>query len=220
MGEAIISRAGGGGGSKENIPSDISIMLLTLTDSAGKPANAIPVQCNDAGILYNYATNSNGQVLFTSLKSGWANLNISTTYVNGVIIADQVSNGWYNIEAPFGKNTKANLALENIKSKSITNGNYVFIVKDSININMAGGGGGDGGSFIAYRNNSDRWTRHAGGSGGGGAQIQEKVTVQNNTIYQAIIGVKGSSGRGGYVDFRDDNQNEFHLKLGYYQLFQ
>lgn len=203
MGEAIISRGGSGsGGSKENIPSDISIMLLALTDSAGKPADGIPVQCNDAGVLYNYATNSNGQVLFPSLKSGWANLNISNIYANGVIIADQKSNGWYNIEAPFGKNTKTNLSLDFVNgNKSISNGNYRFLVTNTVNLNMAGGRGGDGGRVNVYyvtAKGNYSWTWYYGGSGGNAAQvIKNNIKIDKNSIYNAHVGAIGSSSTSG-----------------------
>nr|DAR38481.1 MAG TPA: hypothetical protein [Caudoviricetes sp.] len=203
MGEAIISRAGGGsGGSKEDIPSDISIMLVTLMDSNGNPVDGIPIQCNDAGIYYNYATNSNGQVLFHSLKSGWANLNISNIYENGVIILDQKSNGWYNIEAPFGKNTKTNLSLNFINGiKSIANGNYRFLVTNIANLNMAGGRGGDGADINTYwvtakGGYSTTWTY--GGKGGNAKQIiQNNIAIDKNKIYEAHVGVLGSSATDG-----------------------
>lgn len=197
MGEAILTRSGGSGPT-EVIPSDSSIVVLTLTDSSGNPAVGIPVQCNDGGTLYNFATNTNGQALFSSLKSGWANFNISTTYSNGISIADQISNGWYNFEAPFGKNTTVEAALSPVSAsaqKSIVNGQYLFLVNDIVNLNMAGGVGGSGGFYQTY------WSGpgYSGGSGGGAQQFIGEVSVSRNTIYNAIAGEVGTSGSRGHA---------------------
>jgi len=196
MGEAIITRSGGSSPA-EVIPSDSSIVVLTLTDSSGNPAIGVPVQCNDGGTLYNFATNTNGQALFSSLKSGWANFNISTTYSNGVSIADQISNGWYNFEAPFGKNTTVEASLSPVSAsaqKSIVNGQYLFLVNDTVNLNMAGGVGGSGGFYQTYWSGGG----YSGGSGGGAQQFIGEVSISRNTIYNAIVGRAGASGSSGH----------------------
>lgn len=207
MGEALISRAGGNG-DIETISPDIGIFLFTLTDSDNNPISNVYVNCNDAGTFYNYSTNSKGQVIYPSLKSGFANLQITAGYSNNVKFADQISAGWYNIECPLGKNTKATRKFTRATTMSISNGNYSFLVANKVNLNMAGGVGGDGGRYTIYRNDYSKWDYYIGGNGGGANQlIKNSISINKNTVYKAIVGKNGVAGSSGYWDFRSSKQS-------------
>ena len=206
MGEAIISRAGGGssGGSKEDIPSDIGILLFTLDDSSGNPISSFPVHCKDGDTWYNYSTNSNGQILFSSLKSGLVNMYLPLNYANGTIIADQTSNTYYEVECPLGKNVKNTISFAKKATPfNLANGTYSFLVMNTINLNMSGGGGGSGGTFIHTTRHGTY--RYYGGSGGGAKTIiQNNLAVNKNNSYQAIIGSIGGSGGSYSYDIETD----------------
>ena len=198
MGEALISRAGGGNGESETIvPSDQSMVILTVQDSSGLPLSNIKVNANDAGVFYNYTTNSLGQCLFT-LKSGWANFNIQNQYSNGLKFADQTSKGWYNFEATLGKRVELTAKYDIRNSGNFsTNGNYTFLIKNSINVSLGGGSGGSGGSYTLYQPAS--YTERMYGGAGGGAQeiLNRKLTIARNGIYRVSIGSQGASGSSG-----------------------
>lgn len=199
MGEAIITRAGGGsGGSKEDIPSDIGVLLFTLDDSSGNPISSFPVHCKDGDTWYNYSTNSNGQILFSSLKSGLVNMYLPLNYANSTIIADQTSNIYYEIECPLGKNIKNTIQFAKKATPfNLSNGTYSFLVMDKINLNMSGGGGGSGGDFRDI-GSSGKYGYYYGGTGGGAKTIiQNNYSVNKGNGYSAIVGAAGSSGTDG-----------------------
>lgn len=198
MGEALISRAGGQEQDIEVLPNQAKI-LLTIMDSAGQKLSQIPVTANDSGSLYNYSTNSNGQCLFT-LVSGWANFLISNKYSNGLLFADQLSNNWYNFETTLGEYRKINVQFtERLSGNISSNGNYTFLTKSIVNINIAGANGGAGGHCQVGLNSGAEGPASSGGTGGGGAIVTaNNIEVQRNMVYKAIIGDRGKMGNHGW----------------------
>ena len=120
MGEALISRAGGGSEADVVIPvtPGYHTVLVTLKDYENKALNGFNLNCKDGSTYYNYSTNDKGQVLFTC-NSGSANIFLP----NGNYIDFQSS--WTNVAAPIGLTSKVNI---NVKYTDI-NDKEVWLVK-------------------------------------------------------------------------------------------
>lgn len=177
----------------EEIQSGTAMLLLSLKYSTGEAASNISVSCDDGGTFYNYTTNSNGQILYPSINSGLANLNIRPIYSNGIMIADQISDGWYNVEVPYKKITKLDVSFK--QGSNIVNGNYVFINSTNVSLDIAGGQGGKGGEYTNY----DAGYSWDGGCGGKAeSKYIKNIAILKNKIYQAIVGKAGNIGSRGY----------------------
>ena len=195
MGEALISRAGGGVG-EDPLPvvTNGHVILATLTDFDGNIMPGYIINCKDGSTWYNYTTNEKGQALFTS-NSGSCNFtvfnNIGARYLD-------FNTSYMNIDAPLGQTSRYNLTI----NKTIgtiyltTSANYRFILpRNDINTTLCGGGGGGGGG----KHWSDEYDTKdlVGGRGGSGYVNNPSLNFQSNINYYASI---GSGGAGGHSD--------------------
>ena len=200
MGEALISRAGGGTGNGGSSEPDIPALpgyhttLITLKDYQNKAMPNYTINCKDGASWYNYTTNEKGQALFTS-NSGSCNFtvfnNIGARYLD-------FNTSYMNIDAPLGQTSRHNLIVnKTIGTIYLTaSANYRFIIpRNNVNVTLCGGGGGGGGG-VHY---SDEYTTKdlTGGRGGSGYTTSPKFNFQSNVNYYASI---GSGGSGGHSD--------------------
>ena len=183
------------------IMQNVASMALTITDTAGNP---IP------GVYVNGVFDDNGNAVKTN-ASGQINGYVSEGN-NTISIS-----GYADVE-DYTELFNAVKGQTYTKTIQVTTRNYLKItssrnVKFSENVNfidysvVAGGGAGGGG-------NADGSSSYAeSGAGGGGGQCvnMENVTIQPNTVYQAIVGAGGiastargeSGGNGGISSFME-----------------
>lgn len=189
MGEALISRAGGG-----EIESPIPItpgyhtVRVTLKDWNNTPVQNYAIACNDGSAMYEYTTNEKGQCLFVC-NSGSANIHIRNV-INGVTIAD-IGDSWANIDAPVGLTTDVKLNL-------IKGPNYVdytssktfnTLIVSEADLDIIGGGGGGGAGDYENRDSF-------GGGGGAGGNWNRYNNIPINRTPLSFVA--GSGGSGGY----------------------
>ena len=222
MGEALISRAGGGTGSTEVeipvIPGYHSV-LVSVNLEDGDPLMNYPIVCKDGSQNYNYSTNNKGQVLFTC-NSGSANIFVSNVNTaNSTMYIDLVYS-WYNVAAPIGSTSKVNINMGNHRTNltDLTSSRKFTVSKNiTANINIVGGGGGgsQGGGGAGYMNNYPNYKliknnvyTFTAGSGGYPPSSNSKpnggtggTSVVAGTNMSAIGGTGGEGsaydGRGG-----------------------
>lgn len=184
MGEALISRAGGGSESESPIPivNGYHTIIATIRLPDGDLLTNYPVICNDNGAIYNYNTNERGQVMFTC-NSGMANIFVNNyNTANGVQYIDFAS-VWNNYSAQIGFGSRQNINLTSRSSGTIIDftSSKLFTVSQNrnANINIVGGGGGGAG----------RWE-----GGGAAANINNYSNVKliKNNVYNFIAGTGGS----------------------------
>lgn len=175
MAEAFICRGGYGGtigGSDIPITPGYGTIRVTLLDSNGIAMPYMAINCRDGSIWYNYHTNENGQILFTtnsgtahitaynfSIKNNFKYIDQSIAYENGI---DMPASSVKDITMQLSRiNSVAyNRINSNIQNHSaFFDGNYWYRVTDYVNVKMRGGGGGFGAS-TNYN--------YGGGGGGGG----------------------------------------------------
>ena len=195
MGEAMLTRAGGAGGSSEPaipvLPGYHSI-LVTLRDYQGGLVKNYGISCNDGAQTYNYTTNEKGQSLFTT-NSGKANFTVSNS--SGSIRYIDFNETIVNKDAPLGQVTKLNINLAKATSKIVTaSGNYGFLLAINVNAVLCGGGGGGGGGSNDSRDEYD--SNAYGGRGGNGYTESISYAVESNKNYYITIGQGGSGGKG------------------------
>lgn len=196
MGEAMLTRTGGAGGSSEPsipvLPGYHSI-LVTLRDYQGGLVKNYGISCKDGAQTYNYTTNEKGQSLFTT-NSGKANFTILNNY-GGVRFLD-FDTTLVNKDAPLGQTSKLEIKLNKAKTTFVTEyGNYKFLLaQNNLNTTLCGGGGGGGGGDH-YWDGEYRATAW-GGSGGSGYLTNAKANFNSNTNYLIQIGSGGWYGHG------------------------
>lgn len=207
MGEALISRSGGGTGSTEvDIPiiQGYHSLLVTVRDSNNRPFENISVHCKDGNTWYNYATNEKGQVIFMA-NSGTVNVTAYNFDLNtGIKWIDQQSASLNNIAAVVGSSNRLNFTLNAINRFTATtqntsniynayyNKNLMVRCHDFMNIFVGAGGGGGGGSDWRLSVGGETAGGYGGG-GGGAAYVQNKV-INKNTKYTFSIGGGGRRG--------------------------
>lgn len=198
MGEALISRAGGGTGNGGSSEPDIPVLpgyhttLITLKDYQNKAMPNYTINCKDGASWYNYTTNEKGQALFTS-NSGSCNFtvfnNIGARYLDFSVT-------YMNIDAPLGQTSQHDLILNKFSGyiNLTTSANYRFLnPKNNIWTFLCGGGGGGGGGARYSSDDYGRWDCH-GGSGGHGYTTQFNHNYASNTNYRLMVGTGGSGG--------------------------
>lgn len=208
MGEALISRAGGGGDAEQIIPitPGYHTILATVRTDKGTPMVEYPVSCLDGSSQYNYSTNEKGQVMFTC-NSGSANIFISNQY-NGHRYID-FSNTWSNNPAPIGLTSRVNINLAQCVFSEFTSSGLFKVSEDRMaeNIILVGGGGGGSGQWY-YQAPGDDYSSlwKAGGGGAGYLNQYNQVSLIKNNLYNFVAGAGGSGGnynRNG--DYRTEN---------------
>lgn len=190
MGEALISRAGGGEGEVETpipiIPGYHTI-LATIKLPNGDIAKGWPISCKDGSVYYNYNTNDLGQVLF-SCNSGSANIYIGNV-VNNVHYID-ILDSWKNIPAQVGLSTRLNIELQDGETFSEFLESTLFAVyKNRLANNIILVGGGGGGGCI---------TGHGGGSGY--LNQYNNINLIGNNVYNFVVGTGGIGARNNLLD--------------------
>ena len=199
MGEALISRAGGGSSGDDVIipvtPGYHTILATVRTDK-GTPMVEYPVSCLDGASQYNYSTNDKGQVMFTC-NSGSANIFINNQY-NGIQYIDFDSK-WTNVGAPIGQTQRVNIAVSRGNSfiEFITSKKFSVIEDRNIsNLIIVGAGGGGG------RGSTDNWDGDSYGGGGGAGYMNQynNLTFQKNNTYNFICGTGGAGGNNNSAD--------------------
>ena len=163
MGEALISRAGGGAGDSEQIIPIVPgyhTILATLLTSDNRAITNHMISCKDGSTYYNYNTNEKGQCMFT-YNSGSANMFVNTT-INGINYID-INNTWVNVAAPIGVSQRVNIYFDKRSGNiDIGSGSFHIFQKCKANIIIEGGGGGGSGTVYGGANTT-------GGGGGGGS---------------------------------------------------
>ena len=213
MAECIIARGGKYGGDSYQPPiiADKHTILCTIRDSNNTPIENISVDCKDGDVWYNYTTNNKGQVLFIT-NSGSANITAQNySRKDKWKFLDQDS-AIYNVDAPVGLSTVANISLifknsqyytsmtDNIETSGeyCYNGNYKIRIANYVNAVVVGGGGGSTKGEI--RNNSTGYGGNGGpGGGGGGIAIQNQISVSHDEVYKLYIGEGGARSTGSYL---------------------
>lgn len=184
MGEALISRAGGGSDVETIIPitPGYHTILVTARDYEGSLLNNFKIQCNDGALSYEYTTNALGQVLFVT-NSGAANICLNNN-INGIQYID-FNATWCNVDAPVGLTSRVNIEAEkSIESyEFLSNKQFALMLSRECDIILVGGGGGGG-----YHESSP-----TGGGGGAGYMNQYNNQVLNKGIYRYIVGSGGAA---------------------------
>ena len=185
MGEALISRAGGGEAEAilPVVPGYHTI-LINLKDYENKPLSNFYVNCKDGSSWYNYTTNEKGQALFTT-NSGSANFTVfNRKYIDFV-------NTSINVDAPLSQSSKKDIILNKASTVYITSTSNVKFLLPQINLNTVlcgGGGGGGGGGEIDFEPDY-------AGRGGHGYTKSVKFSADSNTNIYCYIGLGGSGGK-------------------------
>ena len=192
MGEALISRAGGGEGDAIiPITPGYHTILVTLKDYKGDLLKDMPLNCKDGSTYYNYTTNERGQVMYTC-NSGSANILFNNNQSNGLKILG-LNSCWTNIAAPIGMTNKVNITVnKGAEFYDLTSTTNFMIINRNCNINIVGGGGGGGSSYLS----SDGINSVISGGGGGG-YINNYSNVKMNGIYRFISGAGGRRAEAG-----------------------
>ena len=191
MGEALISRAGGGGEAEAIIPitPGYHTMLITLRDYENKAMPNFTINCKDGSSWYNYTTNDKGQALFAT-NSGSANFTIFNNL--GARYLD-FNTSHMNVDAPISQTSKHDIIINKTTGNLYitANGNYRFLIaQPNLKSILCGGGGGAGGA----RDTSDYAYR--GGYGGNGYTQNINGGYSSNINYYITIGSAGTGGRG------------------------
>lgn len=197
MGEALISRAGGGSSGDDVIipvtPGYHTILATVRTDK-GTPMVEYPVSCLDGSSQYNYSTNDKGQVMFTC-NSGSANIFINNQY-NGIQYIDFDSK-WTNVGAPIGQTQRMNINLNKNSNFVEFTGNKKFSTIEDRNVNISLVGAGGGGGFGA----SVDGRVQVGFGGGAGYLNSYLIDLVKNNVYNFIVGKGGFGARNASTKF-------------------
>lgn len=192
MGEALISRAGGGSEADVVIPvtPGYHTVLVTLKDYENKALNGFNLNCKDGSTYYNYSTNDKGQVLFTC-NSGSANIFLP----NGNYIDFQSS--WTNVAAPIGLTSKVNINMQKSNFVDVTTNRQVMFLKSTpLDLYVIGAGAGGGSGEWSFDDDSDYIVTGQGG-GSGYMNRWNNISFNSNTVYQVYVGAGGSGGYSG-----------------------
>lgn len=200
MGEAIITRAGGGE-AQESIPitTGYCSILATLKTPDGALLKNYPLNCKDGNSLYNYTTNEKGQCLFVT-NSGSANISVDN-YINGSWIVDLLPNV-YNVDAPISTTKTVNILFKDVPDGYVYSYNTPqfrnIIFYDSNRIDLALGGAGGGGSWMS------------GTSGGGGSIVLvNNININANRKMTSFNIFAGAGGARGYTTAHsEDSRNK------------
>ena len=200
MGEALISRAGGGGSSDDIIlvplPGYHSIGVTLKTEDGRALSNAL-ISCKDGNSWYNYTTNEKGQCTFVC-NSGAANISVGNN-INGIQYID-ILPITENVDAPVGLTSLLNLVHPKASSITITGSRLVNILVDRIvDLYVVGGGGGGAGGLTA---NGSIYDTNSGGGGAGYLNTYLNINL-NIGQYNFICGGGGAGGNTANVN-RDD----------------
>lgn len=218
MGEALISRAGGGTTEPEVeipiTPGYHSILVTLKAKSSNNPITNATISCKDGDKYYNYTTNEKGQCLFMC-NSGSANLLANNT-IEGIRYYD-IRNTWMNVDAPVGQSSKINMYHNDLLGVQQFNSSasIIFLNPRVVDINIVGGGGGGSGTHLwsnnhvagylvggagGYINNypnqkfeSHKWYNFKAGSGGSGGRCTYQVDGQSRSISSERGGTGGTS---------------------------
>ena len=191
MGEALISRAGGGEGEVQlPIAPGYHTIGVRLKDQTGKVVVNWPIQCKDGTATYNYKTNEKGMTIFMC-NSGAANISINN-YLDGIQYIDIAAPGWTNIDAPVGLTTTLNINFTDGPNKHDFTSNKLFGLLLERNCNLYIVGGGGGGGPAGHSSGEKYWA----GGGGGAGYLNNYTNQQLYGIYNFISGLGGSGSYG------------------------
>ena len=198
MGEALISRASSFSADDIVVPiPGYHQIIATLLSNSGTPMQNMSLNCLDGSVWYNYTTNERGKVKFVT-NSGSANISFSNVFPNGARCID-LESAIVNIDAPVGSVTNLNIQLNKVSQvryNAGSNGSYVFLDTNHINLELGAGGGGGGGGWRRY-SSYDNVTDTGGGGGGGEYKVLNNLLVNIGQSYPMYIGYGGSGGGAG-----------------------
>lgn len=211
MGEALISRSGGGGSDEDSIvviPGYHSLLVTLKTQDGTVMTNSV-ISCKDGSAYYNYTTNEKGQCLFMC-NSGSANILVSNK-LNGITYADIVPT-WMNIDCPIGSKTIKNFVHNKQTTyEQLSSGMFYLSAKRNVNLILVGGGGGGAGAWCRTRRDYER--QFAGGGGGAGYLNSYQITLEAGG-YNFIAG-SGGTGGSSINNYNNALQSaEFELTKG------
>ena len=198
MGEALISRTGGGGSDSDvmiPVTPGYHTVLVTLKDYENGILGGFPLSCKDGTSFYNYNTNEKGQCLFVC-NSGSANI-LANNY-NGSYQYLDFNSKWTNIDAPVGLTSRVNIVLDKGPTgyDFTASKNFTFLKDRVCNLYLVGGGGGGG--CGDYYDDGDRDVDLRGGGGGAGYLSNYiNQTMNQNKLYKLFVGSGGRGGRAG-----------------------
>ena len=195
MGEALISRAGGGVG-EDPLPvvTNGHVILATLTDFDGNIMPGYIINCKDGSTWYNYTTNDKGQALFV-ITSGSANFTVYNS-INSQYPYIDFNHKTVDVDAPVMSSTRLNIKLDRFTGEKVfrSTTRFKLLKAGTFNIHIAGGGGG--GTYTYGRSGSDEGDYYSYGAGGGNGRWQNNsVAFLANTGYTVQIGSGGSGGK-------------------------
>lgn len=218
MGEAIITRAGGGsggssGGGEFSPDPSLCKILVTLINPDGSAVDNGKVRYADSdGGNYTYSTNANGKCLITTNKS--------SGYIHTDEEYEDINSANISVSTPLGevikKNITRTLQTSGYSIKKTTNCNVKFSpLLKSIDVELYGGGGGgySGDTRVNFEGQTDSTTgqlsrgprfseyRHDQSEyyGGNGYTNKSTITISPDNNYSIIIGKGGSGGTNTYL---------------------
>ena len=201
MGEALISRAGGGEGDAiVPVTPGYHTILVTLRDPDGGLMGNWPITCKDGSQTYKYTTNAKGQTMFVC-NSGAANIFVNN--YNGSYRVIDISNQWANIDAPVGLTTKLNMNLNygTTPVDFLSNSLFEFRSNRNCNVYIVGAGGG-GGYPIVYEIGVGYY--FIGGGGGGAGYMN---SYDNQILFGKYNFISGKGGNAGINNWQYVNGN-------------
>lgn len=210
MGEAMLIKAGFGGGNGSNgndgtdangipIMPGYTTLVVTIKDSAGVPLNRTTVYCNDGNQYSQFNTNEQGMTYFMATNASVRISVDNNTYIDGVscrlidqnrIIESQIATNnrggtvYRTITLPANKHSSSNGSNFMMLT---SNGNIAFSATTKIGYLGLIGGGGGGSSFgVNFAQDSNPATMYLRNTFG-----------ENNRV------ILPSGGGGGYTEARN-----------------
>lgn len=201
MGEAIITRAGGGEADTViPITPGYHTILVTARDYENKILQNFKIKCKDGSKTYEYTTNSKGQTMFVC-NSGAANICLDNN-INGIQYLD-FDTTWKNVDAPVGLTSRIdiNATKSSTSFYEFTNNKKFGLMQNrKCDIILVGGGGS--GQFMHSSSGKPC------GGGGGAGYLNEYNDQTLFGIYDFIVGA------GGAINYINDRTSTNGLTGG------
>lgn len=165
------------------IMSDMASITLTVTDQAGNPVKNVlvngiysdsgaAVYTNDSGVASGYIAEGS-QTISIKNYADLEDISKTLTVVKGSTITEAITA------------TRRNF-LKLTESKSVKFSGNV----STVDSNPVGGGGAAGSAHLSDTNNA---VASGGAGAGGNSVIENGISVEANTLYQAIVGSGGAT---------------------------